>query len=43
MIPPEGVVDGRSVLGDLAADESNAAKMNIIGNDDCDAYIDKAR
>jgi hypothetical protein len=43
MTPPEGVVDGRSLRGGVATDESNAAKMNIIGNDDCGAYIDKAQ
>lgn len=30
---------GRSLLGEVVADESNAAKMNIIGNDDCTACI----
>jgi hypothetical protein len=43
MIPPEGVVDRRSLLGDWAADESNDVKMTITGNDEWAAYIDSTR
>ncbi len=32
-------MDGRSLRGKVAADESNAAKMDISGNDDCTARI----
>jgi hypothetical protein len=38
--PPEGVVMGRSLLRALALNESNAAKVTIIVNDDEGAYID---
>lgn len=40
MYPPEGVVMGRSLLRALAWNESNAAKVTIIVNDDERAYID---
>lgn len=34
-------MNGRSLRGEVESDESNAAKMDIIGNDDCTAYINK--